>query len=104
MKIDDLKPRWQQVDDVDWDAYIRAIDNSRNKQQIVQHLRHLIEHKGYANMLRAAEIAYRKLIEVLPGGNKTSIGVHAYVDDKEVYANFRFEPPGGKQEDDAFKY
>ena len=98
----DLKPNWQEVQDVDWDAYIKAIENSRNKQQIVQHLRHLIEHKGYANMLRAAEVAYRKLIEVLPG-KKTSIGVHAYVDDKEVYTNFRFEPPGGKQ-DDSFNY
>ena len=97
-----LKPGWQDVQEVDWDAYIRAIENSRNKQQIVQHLRHLIEHKGYANMLRAAEVAYTKLLEVLPG-KKTSIGVHAYVDDKEVYCNFRFEPPGGKQ-DDSFNY
>ena len=98
-----IKPGWQDVQEVDWDAYIRAIENSRNKQQIVQHLRHLIEHKGYANMLRAAEVAYNKLVEVLPSGKKTSIGVHAYVDDKEVYCNFRFEPPGGKQ-DDSFNY
>ena len=102
MEDKEFKPNWQEVQDVDWDAYIQAIENSRNKQQIVQHLRHLIEHKGYANMLRAAEVAYRKLLEVLPG-KKTSIGVHAYVDDKEVYANFRFEPPGGKQ-DDSFNY
>ncbi|MBU0691312.1 hypothetical protein KKH18_05785, partial [bacterium] len=70
-----FKPNWQEVQDVDWDVYMKAIQDSRNKQQIIAHLRHLIEHKGYANMLRAAEVAYNKLVEVLPGGNKTSIGV-----------------------------
>lgn len=97
-----IKPGWQDVQDVDWDAYEEAIRSSRNKQQIIQHLRHLLEHKGYANMIRAAEIAYNQLLEVLPG-KKTSIGVHAYVDGKEVYTNFRFEPPGGQQ-DKPFDY
>jgi hypothetical protein len=103
MEEKEFKPNWQDVQEVDWDAYMKAIKDSRNKQQIIQHLRHLIEKKGYANMIRAAEVAYNRLVEVLPGGNKTSIGVYSYVDDKEVYCNFRFDPPGGKQ-DDSFNY
>lgn len=98
-----IKPGWQPVEDVNWDSYIDAIENSKNKQQIIAHLRHLIEHKGYANMLRAAEVAFNRLTEVLPG-EKGSIGVHAYVDGKEVYTNFRFVPAGGKSSKDEFNY
>lgn len=98
-----MKPDWQVVEEVNWDEFEKAISNSRTKQQIVSHLRHLIERKGYANMLRAAEIAFNRLVDVLPG-NKGSIGVNAYVDGKEVYANFRFVPTGGKSDKDEFNY
>ncbi len=98
-----LKPGWQPVDDVNWDAFERAIGECKNKQQILAHLRNLFEQKGYANMIRAAQVAYNKLVEVLPG-NKSSISVHTYVDGKEIYCNFRFEPAGGKQDKDSFDY
>jgi hypothetical protein len=98
-----MKPDWQQVEDVNWDEFEKAISNSRTKQQIVSHLRHLIERKGYANMLRAAEVAFNRLVEVLPG-NKGSIGVQTYIDGKEIYANFRFVPTGGKPSNDEFNY
>ncbi len=98
-----MKPDWQPVEDVNWDEFEKAISNSRTKQQIVSHLRHLIERKGYANMLRAAEIAFNRLVEVLPG-NKGSIGVQTYVDGKEIYANFRFVPTSGKPSNDEFNY
>lgn len=91
------KPGWQPVEDVNWDAYEKAISEAKNKQQIIAHLRHLIEHKGYANMIRAAEVAFNRLLETNPG-DKGSIGVHAYVDGKEIYTNFRFAAPGGKSE------
>ena len=71
-----MKPQWQEVEDVNWDEFEKAIGNSKTKQQIILHLRNLIERKGYANMLRAAEIAFNLLVEVLPG-NKGSIGVHS---------------------------
>ncbi len=98
-----IKRGWQQVEDVNWDAFERAIGESKNKQQILAHLRNLFEQKGYANMIRAANVAFDRLVEVLPG-NKSSIGVYTYVDGKEIYSNFRFEPAGGKQEKDAFDY
>lgn len=98
-----IKPGWQPVEDVNWDAFMDAIQKSKNKQQILQHLRHLIEAKGYANLFRAADVAFSRLVEVLPG-EKGSIGVHAYVDGKEVYANFRFVPAGGKHGKDEFNY
>lgn len=98
-----VKRGWQKVEEVNWDAFEKAIAESRNKQQILAHLRNLFEQKGYANMIRAAECAYNRLVEVLPG-NKSSIGVYTYVDGKEIYSNFRFEPSGGKQEKDAFDY
>ncbi|MCC6476864.1 hypothetical protein IT157_07375 [bacterium] len=103
--MSDIKPKrgWQPVEDVNWDVFERAIAESKNKQQILAHLRNLFENKGYANMIRAAEVAYNRLVEVLPG-NKSSIGVYTYVDGKEIYSNFRFEPAGGKQEKDAFEY
>ena len=103
MTEDKIKRGWQPVDDVNWDAFERVIAQCKNKQQILTHLRILFEQKGYANMIRAAEIAYDRLVDVLPG-NKSSIGVHTYVDGKEVYCNFRFEPAGGKQEKDSFEY
>jgi hypothetical protein len=98
-----IKPTWQPVEEVNWEAYEEAIKNAKTKQQITLHLRHLIERKGYANLLRAAEIAFDRLVEVLPG-NKGSIGVNAFVDDKEVYCNFRFVASGSKQGDDEFNY
>ena len=98
-----LKPGWQPVEDVNWDAYMDAISKAKNKQQILAHLRNLIENKGYANMIRAAELAFNRLTEVLPG-EKGSIGVHAYVDGKEIYTNFRFAPAGGKSGKDEFNY
>jgi hypothetical protein len=98
-----IKPGWQPVEDVNWDAYMDAIAKAKNKQQILQHLRHLIERKGYANMLRAAEVAFERLLEINPG-DKGSIGVHADVDGKEVYTNFRFVAAGGKREGDEFNY
>jgi hypothetical protein len=97
------KPGWQPVEDVNWDVYIEAISKAKNKQQILAHLRNLIEKKGYANMLRAAELAFNRLVEVLPG-ETGSIGVHAYVDGKEIYTNFRFVPAGGKAGKDEFNY
>jgi hypothetical protein len=98
-----LKPGWQPVEDVNWDAYTEAMSKAKNKQQILAHLRNLIENKGYANMLRAAEVAFDRLTEVLPG-EKGSIGVYAYVDGKEIYTNFRFVPAGGKSGKDEFNY
>jgi hypothetical protein len=98
-----IKPGWQPVEDVNWDAYMEAIAKAKNKQQIIAHLRNLIERKGYANMLRAAELAFNRLTEILPG-EKGSIGVHADVDGKEVYTNFRFVTPGGKGSNDEFNY
>lgn len=98
-----IKPGWQPVEDVNWDAYLEAMSKAKNKQQILQHLRHLIEVKGYANMIRAAEIAFHRLLEVAPG-EKGSIGVHVYVDGKEVYTNFRFVAAGGKSDRDEFNY
>ncbi|MBL0062542.1 MAG: hypothetical protein IPP40_13910 [bacterium] len=98
-----VKRGWQPVEEVNWAAFEKAIAESKNKQQILAHLRNLFEQKGYANMIRAAECAYSRLVEVLPG-NKSSIGVYTYVDGKEIYSNFRFEPAGGKQEKDAFDY
>jgi len=98
-----LKPGWQPVEDVNWDAYMEAIAKAKNKQQILGHLRHLIEHKGYANMIRAAEVAFNRLLEVNPG-DKGSIGVHADVDGKEIYTNFRFAEPGSKRDKDEFNY
>ena len=98
-----LKPGWQPVEDVNWDAYMDAIAKSKNKQQIVQHLRHLIERKGYANMIRAAEVAFNRLLEVNPG-DKGSIGVHADVDGKEIYTNFRFADVSGRRDKDEFNY
>jgi len=98
-----IKPGWQPVEDVNWDAYLDAISKAKSKQQLLTHLRNLIENKGYANMIRAAEAAFNRLVEVLPG-EKGSIGVHAYVDGKEIYINFRFVPTGGKQDKDEFNY
>jgi hypothetical protein len=99
-----IKPGWQPVEDVNWDAYMEAISKSKNKQQILAHLRHLIENKGYANMMRAAEAAFVRLLEVSPG-DKGSIGVYADVDGKEVYTNFRFVAAGSKaNKDDEFNY
>ena len=98
-----IKPGWQPVEDVNWDAYMEAIAKSKNKQQIIAHLRNLIEHKGYANMIRAAEVAFNRLLETNPG-DKGSIGVHAYVDGKEIYTNFRFTAAGGKNGKDEFNY
>ena len=63
----------------------------------------MIEHKGYANMIRAAEVAFNRLLETNPGDNG-SIGVHAYVDGKEIYTNFRFTAAGGKSGKDEFNY
>lgn len=103
MEARKIRPSWQPVEEVNWEAYEEAMKSAKTKQQITLHLRHLIEHKGYANLLRAAEIAFDRLVEVLPG-NKGSIGVSAYVDDKEVYCNFRFVPPGSKQGGDEFNY
>jgi hypothetical protein len=103
MEARKIRPSWQPVEDVNWEAYEEAMKSAKTKQQITLHLRHLIEHKGYANLLRAAEIAFDRLVEVLPG-NKGSIGVSAYVDDKEVYCNFRFVPTGSKQGGDEFNY
>ena len=76
---------------------------SSAEQDYLEAIEELIENKGYANMIRAAEVAYNRLVEVLPG-NKSSIGVYTYVDGKEIYSNFRFEPAGGKQDKDAFEY
>jgi hypothetical protein len=98
-----IKPGWQPVEEVNWDAYMDAVSKAKNKQQILQHLRHLIENKGYANMIRAAEVAFERLLELNPG-DKGSIGVHADVDGKEVYTNFRFVSAGGKREGDEFNY
>jgi hypothetical protein len=98
-----FKPGWQPVEVVNWDAYMDAISKAKNKQQILQHLRHLIERKGYANMIRAAEVAFNRLLELNPG-DKGSIGVHADVDGKEVYTNFRFVATGGKRDGDEFNY
>lgn len=98
-----IKPGWQPVEDVNWDAYMDAIARSKNKQQILAHLRHLIENKGYANMIRAAEVAFERLLEVSPG-DKGSIGVYADVDGKEIYSNFRFLAPGAKKSDSEFNY
>ena len=97
-----IKPGWQPVEDVNWDAYMDAISKAKNKQQILAHLRHLIERKGYANMIRAAHVAFDRLLEVSPG-DKGSIGVYADVDGKEIYTNFRFVT-GGKSKDDDFNY
>ena len=97
MSEDKIKRGWQPVEDVNWDNFERVISQCKNKQQILTHLRNLFEQKGYANMIRAAEVAYERLVEVLPG-NKSSIGVHSYVDGKEIYCNFRFVPAGGKQD------
>lgn len=98
-----LKPGWQPVEDVNWDAYMEAISKAKNKQQILAHLRNLIENKGYANMIRAAELAFNRLSEVLPG-DRGSIGVYSYVDGKEIYSNFRFVAAGGKADKDEFNY
>jgi hypothetical protein len=98
----EIKPGWQPVEDVNWDAFADAIAKSKNKQQILSHLRNLFEHKGYANMIRAAEMGYKKLLEIAPG-DKISIGVFAYVDGKEVYCNFRFGESGAKSKDE-FNY
>jgi hypothetical protein len=98
-----LKPGWQPVEDVNWDAYTDAIAQAKNKQQILAHLRHLIERKGYANMIRAAELAFNRLVEVSPG-DKGSIGVYADVDGKEIYTNFRFVAAGSKSSKDEFNY
>ena len=97
------KPGWQHVEDVNWDVYMEAIAKAKNKQQILQHLRHLIERKGYANMIRAAEVAFNRLLEVNPG-DKGSIGVHADVDGKEVYTNFRFAETASRKDKDEFNY
>ena len=98
-----IKPGWQPVQEVNWDAYEEAILHSKSKQQIIAHLRHLIESKGYANMIRAAEVAFNRLVEVSPG-DKGSIGVYADVDGKEIYTNFRFVVPGTKGGKDEFNY
>jgi hypothetical protein len=98
-----IKPGWQPVEDVNWDAFMEAIAKAKNKQQILAHLQHLIENKGYANLLRAGEIAFNKLVELYPG-EKGSIGVHADVDGKEVYANFRYVAAGTKKNGDEFNY
>ena len=97
-----IKPGWQPVEDVNWDAYMDAISKAKNKQQILAHLRHLIERKGYANMIRAAEAAFNRLLEISPG-DKGSIGVYADVDGKEIYTNFRFASTS-KSKDDEFNY
>ncbi|HEY3295440.1 MAG TPA: hypothetical protein VGL38_08375 [bacterium] len=98
-----IKPGWQPVEDVNWDAYMEAIAKSKNKQQILAHLRHLLERKGYGNMIRAAEVAFERLLEVSPG-DKGSIGVYADIDGKELYTNFRFAAPSSKEKKDEFNY
>jgi len=103
MSDNTIKRGWQPVEDVNWEGFERVMSQCKNKQQILAHLRNLFEQKGYANMIRASEVAYNRLVEVLPG-NKSSIGVHVYVDGKEIYCNFRFEPAGGKQDKDSFDY
>jgi hypothetical protein len=99
-----IKPGWQPIQDVNWEAYEEAILACKTKQQIIAHLRNLLENKGYANMVRAAEIAFNKLTEVTTG-EKGSIGVHPMVDGKEVYVNFRFVEPADKpSKKDEFNY
>jgi hypothetical protein len=97
-----IKPGWQPVQDVNWDAYCDAIAKAKSKQQIIAHLQNLIETKGYANMIRAAEVAFKRLLETNPG-DKGSIGVYADVDGKEIYTNFRFVSPASKAKDE-FNY
>lgn len=97
-----VKPGWQPVQDVNWDAYCEAVSKAKNKQQILAHLENLIEVKGYGNMLRAARIAFDRLLETNPG-DKGSIGVYTDIDGKEVYTNFRFVSPGDKAKDE-FNY
>jgi hypothetical protein len=98
-----IKPGWQPVEDVNWDAFMDAVSKAKTKQQILAHLEHLIERKGYGNLIRAANVAFDKLIELYPG-EKGSIGVYADVDGKEIYSNFRFVAPGAKKAGDEFNY
>lgn len=101
--IPPLKPAWQPVEDVNWDAFAEAIGKAKSKQQILAHLEHLFEQKGYANMIRAAELGFRRLLEIAPG-DKGSIGVYVDVDGKEIYCYCRFVTAGSKQKKDEFNY
>jgi hypothetical protein len=98
-----IKPGWQPVQEVNWEAFEQAIQGCKTKQQIITHLQNLFENKGYANMIRAAKIAFDKLTDVTTG-EKGSIGVHTMVDGKEIYTNFRFQETSGKSKNDEFNY